>query len=109
MSIPSTKPHLSQPPMTISPRMSGGHVEKFDKSGNQIQSQNGTVIITGTLSKKALKQQLMASSHNARRKCSLSKAVDRESVEDKEGEENANAGQQQTFRSRSKTISDTSG
>ncbi|XP_033215051.1 protein still life, isoforms C/SIF type 2 isoform X5 [Belonocnema kinseyi] len=109
MSIPSTKPHLSQPPMTISPRMSSGHVEKFEKSGNQIQGQNGTIIMTGSLSKKALKQQLLANSHNSKRKYSQSKAVDRESVEDKEGVENASAGQQQTFRSRSKTISDTSG
>ena len=95
--------------MTISPRMSTGHVEKFDKTGNQVQGQNGNIVtVTGTLSKKALKQQLLANSHNAKRKYSQSKAVERESLEDKEGEDNANSGQQ-TFRSRSKTISDTSG
>ncbi|XP_051174305.1 protein still life, isoform SIF type 1 isoform X2 [Leptopilina boulardi] len=105
MSIPSTKPHLTQPPMTIGPRMSTGHVEKFDK--NQITGQNGSIIAitTGTLSKK----KMLANSHHAKRKYSQSRAVDRESVEDNNAEENANSAQQQTFRSRSKTISDTSG
>lgn len=89
----------------MTPRMSTGHVEKFDKQANQAQNGNG--IPTGTLSKKAMKQQLLASSH--KRKYSHSKQpVEHESSEDKD-QEDAPVVQQQTFRSRSKTISDTSG
>lgn len=105
MSIPSTKQNLSQAPMSMAPRMSTGHVEKFDKQAGQ--NGNGAVMPTGTLSKKAVKQQLLASSH--KRKYSQSKQpVEHESSEDKDQEEPPPA-QQQTFRSRSKTISDTSG
>ncbi|XP_067203017.1 protein still life, isoform SIF type 1 isoform X4 [Linepithema humile] len=103
MSIPSTKQNLSQAPMSMAPRMSTGHVEKFDKQ-QIIQAQNGNV----TLSKKAMKQQLLASSH--KRKYSQSKQpVEHESSEDKDQEDAPVAPQQTTFRSRSKTISDTSG
>ncbi|KAL0126687.1 hypothetical protein PUN28_005216 [Cardiocondyla obscurior] len=107
MSIPSTKQNLSQAPMSMTPRMSTGHVEKFNKQQvGQGQTQNGNAV-TGTLSKKAMKQQLLSSSH--RRKYSHSKQqVEHESSEDKD-QEDAPAPQQQTFRSRSKTISDTSG
>lgn len=107
MSIPSTKQNLSQAPMSMAPRMSTGHVEKFDKQAGQGQNGNGAAMSTGTLSKKAVKQQLLASSH--KRKYSQSKQpVEHESSEDKDQEEPPVV-QQQTFRSRSKTISDTSG
>lgn len=107
MSIPSTKLNLSQAPMSMAPRMSTGHVEKFNKQqAGQSQTQNGNGA-TGTLSKKAMKQQLLSSSH--KRKYSQSKQpVEHESSEDKD-QEDAPVPQQQTFRSRSKTISDTSG
>ncbi|XP_019700519.1 protein still life, isoform SIF type 1 isoform X3 [Harpegnathos saltator] len=112
MSIPSTKQNLSQAPMSMAPRMSTGHVEKFDKQVGQGQGQgqngNGVAMPTGTLSKKAVKQQLLASSH--KRKYSQSKQpVEHESSEDKDQEEPPVVQQQTTFRSRSKTISDTSG
>lgn len=86
--------------------MSTGHVEKFNKQQVcQGQTQNGNGA-TGTLSKKAMKQQLLSSSH--KRKYSHSKQpVEHESSEDKD-QEDAPVPQQQTFRSRSKTISDTS-
>ncbi|XP_032674977.1 protein still life, isoform SIF type 1 isoform X10 [Odontomachus brunneus] len=107
MSIPSTKQNLSQAPMSMAPRMSTGHVEKFDKQVGQGQNGNGVAMPTGTLSKKAVKQQLLSSSH--KRKYSQSKQpVEHESSEDKDQEEPPVV-QQQTFRSRSKTISDTSG
>ncbi|KAL2719629.1 hypothetical protein V1478_011091 [Vespula squamosa] len=113
MSIPSTKQNLNQPPMTIAPRMSTGHVEKFEKQAAQVQGQNGngnTIVTTGTLSKKAIKQQLLSNSHNAKRKYSHSKqSVEHESSEDKDMEEPAISQQQIIFRTRSKTISDTSG
>ncbi|XP_071646310.1 protein still life, isoform SIF type 1 isoform X3 [Temnothorax longispinosus] len=104
MSIPSTK-NMSQAPMSLTPRMSTGHVEKFSKQqAGQTQNGNG---VTCTLSKKAMKQQLLSSSH--KRKYSQSKQpVEHESSEDKD-QEDAPVPQQQTFRSRSKTISDTSG
>ncbi|XP_029155377.1 protein still life, isoform SIF type 1 isoform X3 [Nylanderia fulva] len=106
MSIPSTKGHHPHP-ISLTPRMSTGHVEKFDKQQAREQAQNGNGIPTGTLSKKAMKQQLLASSH--KRKYSHSKQpVEHESSEDKD-QEDAPVVQQQTFRSRSKTISDTSG
>ncbi|XP_043789775.1 protein still life, isoform SIF type 1 isoform X10 [Apis laboriosa] len=115
MSIPSTKQNLSQPPISISPRMSTGHVEKFEKqsAGTSQVGQNGGNGGSGaaTLSKK--KQQLLTTSHNVKRKYSQSKqAVEHESSEDKDNEEagaSAINQQQTTFRSRSKTISDTSG
>lgn len=93
--------------MSMAPRMSTGHVEKFDKQQTG-QGQNGNgAAIPGTLSKKAMKQQLLASSH--KRKYSQSKQpVEHESSEDKD-QEDAPIQQQTTFRSRSKTISDTSG
>ncbi|XP_046615462.1 protein still life, isoform SIF type 1 isoform X3 [Neodiprion virginianus] len=104
MSIPSTKQNMSQPSISISPRMSTGHVEKFEKPVSQGQVQNGN----GTVSKKSAKQQMLANQHNVKRKYSQSKhTVDHESSEDKEFEEpSANP---TTFRSRSKTISDSSG
>ncbi|XP_033312463.1 protein still life, isoform SIF type 1 isoform X6 [Bombus bifarius] len=114
MSIPSTKQNLSQPPITISPRMSTGHVEKFEKQSAS-QGQNGSnssAVTTGTLSKKTVKPQILPTSHNVKRKYSQSKqTVEHESSEDKDTEEPAGAinQQQTTFRSRSKTISDTSG
>ncbi|XP_003485773.1 protein still life, isoform SIF type 1 isoform X2 [Bombus impatiens] len=114
MSIPSTKQNLSQPPITISPRMSTGHVEKFEKQSAS-QGQNGSnssAVNTGTLSKKTVKPQILPTSHNVKRKYSQSKqTVEHESSEDKDTEEPAGAinQQQTTFRSRSKTISDTSG
>ncbi|XP_050474771.1 protein still life, isoform SIF type 1 isoform X2 [Bombus huntii] len=114
MSIPSTKQNLSQPPITISPRMSTGHVEKFEKQSAS-QGQNGSnssAVTTGTLSKKMVKPQILPTSHNVKRKYSQSKqTVEHESSEDKDTEEPAGAinQQQTTFRSRSKTISDTSG
>ncbi|XP_036144518.1 protein still life, isoform SIF type 1 isoform X6 [Monomorium pharaonis] len=102
MSIPSTKQNLGQAPMSMAPRMSTGHVEKYNKQSGQAQNGNGA---TGTLSKKAMKQQLLSSSH--KRKYSHSKQpVEHESSEDKDQEDVVP--QQQTFRSRSKTISDTS-
>lgn len=113
MNIPSTKQNLSQSSITISPRMSTGHVEKFEKqSTNQIQNgSNSNTTTTGTLSKKTAKPQLLPTSHNIKRKYSQSKqTTEHESSEDKDTEESAGAiNQQQTFRSRSKTISDTSG
>ncbi|XP_019886273.1 protein still life, isoform SIF type 1 isoform X3 [Ooceraea biroi] len=107
MSIPSTKQHMSQ--ISLAPRMSAGHVEKYDKQqSGPGQNGNGAAAITGTLSKKAMKQQLLASASH-KRKYSQSKQhpVEHESSEDKD-QEDAPV-QQQTFRSRSKTISDTSG
>lgn len=115
MSIPLTKQNFVQASITISPPTSIGHVEKYEKSIimglNQGQSSNGPPITTGIMSKKTMKQQLIAQSHGAKRKYSHSKhAVDRESSEDKETEEPATVvQQQQIFRTRSKTISDTSG
>ncbi|XP_071860123.1 guanine nucleotide exchange factor still life isoform X6 [Bombus fervidus] len=115
MSIPSTKQNLSQPPITISPRMSTGHVEKFEKQSASQQGQNGSnssAVTTGTLSKKTVKPQILPTSHNVKRKYSQSKqTVEHESSEDKDTEEPVGAinQQQTTFRSRSKTISDTSG
>lgn len=107
MSIPSTKQNLSQAPISMAPRMSTGHVEKFEKQAGPGQNGNGAAMPTGTLSKKAVKQQLLASSH--KRKYSQSKQpVEHDSSEDKDQEEPPVV-QQQTFRSRSKTISDTSG
>lgn len=92
--------------MSMAPRMSTGHVEKFNKQQTghgQTQNGNGPPVM---LSKKAMKQQLLSSSH--RRKYSQSKQpVEHESSEDKD-QEDAPVPQQQTFRSRSKTISDTS-
>ncbi|XP_011865978.1 PREDICTED: protein still life, isoform SIF type 1 isoform X2 [Vollenhovia emeryi] len=107
MNIPSTKQNLSHASMSMAPRMSTGHVEKFNKQqASQGQAQNGKDVTT-TLSKKAMKQQLLSSSH--KRKYSHSKQpVEHESSEDKD-QEDAPVPQQQTFRSRSKTISDTSG
>nr|XP_033325968.1 protein still life, isoform SIF type 1 isoform X7 [Megalopta genalis] len=127
MSIPSTKPNLSQSPMTISPRMSTGHVEKFEKqsvsqgqngnsNNNNIANNNNnngavhqTVAHQTPMIKKAAKPQPLSTAHNVRRKYSQSKqVVEHESSEDRETEEPAS--QQQTiFRFRSKTISDTSG
>lgn len=95
--------------MSMAPRMSTGHVDKYEKQSVQIQAQNGTggPMPTATLSKKAMKQQLLASSH--KRKYSQSKQpVEHESSEDKDQDEPP-VQQQGTFRSRSKTISDTSG
>ncbi|XP_026674402.1 protein still life, isoform SIF type 1 isoform X2 [Ceratina calcarata] len=114
MSIPSTKQNMNQPPMTIAPRMSTGHIEKFEKQPpSQGQNGNGSIATTGTLSKKIVKPQLLPTSHNVKRKYSQSKqAVEHESSEDKDAEEPTGAvinQQQTTFRSRSKTISDTSG
>ncbi|KAK2576133.1 hypothetical protein KPH14_007463 [Odynerus spinipes] len=112
MSIPSTKQNINQPPITIAPRMSTGHVEKFEKQATQASGQNGngSTAATGTLSKKAIKQQLLNNSHNAKRKYSHSKqSVEHESSEDKDMEEPVVSQQQITFRTRSKTISDTSG
>ncbi|CAK9806660.1 Protein still life, isoform SIF type 1 [Anthophora plagiata] len=124
MSIPSTKQNMSQPPMTISPRMSTGHVDKFEKQAVS-QGQNGggngscvttttttNTTVTGTLSKKSVKPQLLPTSHNVKRKYSQSKqTIEYESSEDKDGEDTVTTtvNQQTTFRSRSKTISDTSG
>ncbi|XP_043277987.1 protein still life, isoform SIF type 1 isoform X3 [Venturia canescens] len=112
MSIPSTKPNISQPPMTLS-RISTGHVEKMDKPPicpSQGQNGNGQSQ-TGAVSKKAGKQQLLSNMLNTKRKYSHSKpSIDHESSEDKETEEPQPSQQHQpTFRSRSKTISDTSG
>ncbi|KAK9300492.1 hypothetical protein QLX08_006835 [Tetragonisca angustula] len=113
MNIPSTKQNLSQSSITISPRMSTGHVEKFEKqSANQVQNgSNSSTTTTGTLSKKTAKPQLLPTSHNIKRKYSQSKqTTEHESSEDKDTEEPAGViNQPQTFRSRSKTISDTSG
>lgn len=100
--------------MTISPRMSTGHVEKFEKqAANQGQNGgNGGTGATGTVSKKSVKPQLLPTSHNVKRKYSQSKqTVEHESSEDKDTEEPTGTINQQptTFRSRSKTISDTSG
>ncbi|GAB1859494.1 Protein still life, isoforms C/SIF type 2 [Camponotus japonicus] len=108
MSIPSTKQNMSHAPMSMAPRMSTGHVEKFDKQQiSQAQNGNGSIMVTGTLSKKAMKQQLLANSH--KRKYSHSKQpVEHESSEDKDQEDAPVVQQQTTFRSRSKTISDTS-
>lgn len=105
MSIPSTKHNLGhQPSITIAPRLSTGHVEKYEKSSHM---QTSGMISAATLSKKAMKQQLLLSSHNARRKYGHSKhAVEHESSEDKDNEDTA---AQHQFRCRSKTISDTSG
>lgn len=107
MSIPSTKQNLSQAPMSMAPRMSTGHVDKFDKQAGQAQNGNGAAMPTGALSKKAVKQQLLASSHKRKYSQSKQPPVEHESSEDKDQEEPP--AQQQTFRSRSKTISDTSG
>lgn len=114
MSIPSTKQNLSQPQMTISPRMTTGHVDKFEKqpaSQGQNGGNNGAATATGPLSKKVVKPQPLSTSHNVKRKYSQSKqTVEHESSEDKDMEESSAVNQQQTiFRSRSKTISDTSG
>ncbi|XP_076621931.1 guanine nucleotide exchange factor still life isoform X6 [Colletes latitarsis] len=114
MSIPSTKQNLNQTPMTISPRMSTGHVDKFEKQSigqGQNGGNNGTATVTGSLSKKLVKPQPLSTSHNVKRKYSQSKqTMEHESSEDKEMEEPGAINQQQTiFRSRSKTISDTSG
>ncbi|XP_076397977.1 guanine nucleotide exchange factor still life isoform X9 [Megachile rotundata] len=122
MSIPSTRQNLSQPPITISPRMSTGHVEKFEKqTTSQGQSNGGNTTGGGvsvsvapsvvTSSKKTVKPQLLPTSHNIKRKYSQSKqTMEHESSEDKDAEDSNTVNQQQTvFRSRSKTISDTSG
>ncbi|XP_063981634.1 protein still life, isoform SIF type 1 isoform X1 [Diachasmimorpha longicaudata] len=112
MSIPSTKQNVNQPPMSMAPRMSTGQVEKFDKSQLQGQSQNGNGN-TGTLSKKAVKQQMLSNTLNSRRKHSQSKAsVEHESSEDREGEDpplHHHHHHHTSFRTRSKTISDTTG
>lgn len=109
MSIPSTKPNMTQPPMSMAPRMSIGHVEKFEKPP-LCQNQNGNSSnTTGTLSKKAVKQQILSNTLNSKRKHSHSKpSVDHESSEDRDGDD-APINQQMSFRTRSKTISDTSG
>ncbi|XP_076682836.1 guanine nucleotide exchange factor still life isoform X4 [Andrena cerasifolii] len=114
MSIPSTKQNLSQPPMTISPRMSTGHVEKFEKPPGMSQGQNsgnGGTVILAALSKKSVKPQAVSTSHNVKRKYNQSKqAMEHESSEDKDAEESGAVNQQQPgFRPRSKTISDTFG
>ncbi|XP_015436410.1 PREDICTED: protein still life, isoforms C/SIF type 2 [Dufourea novaeangliae] len=125
MSIPSTKQNMSQPPMTISPRMSTGHVEKFEKQSAASQGPNGNNNGTAgatPLPKKPVKPQPLSTAHNFKRRYSQSKqSVEHESSEDKDTEEPAGGGggggggggtvnQQQTiFRFRSKTISDTSG
>ncbi|XP_044575823.1 protein still life, isoform SIF type 1 isoform X4 [Cotesia glomerata] len=111
MSIPSTKPNITQPPMTMAPRMSTGHVEKFDKVQNQGLN-GGTPCnsggATGTLSKKANKQQILSNTLNSRRKHSHPKSsVEHESSEDRDCDDIPI--QQISFRTRSKTISDTSG
>lgn len=116
MSIPSTKQHMGHHPgMSMAPRMSTGHVEKFERqSSREGQTQNGNAVQSGTLSKKAVKQQLLASMHTSKRKYGHAKqSVEHESSEDKDTDEPAttqtNPTTTLTFRSRSKTISDTSG
>jgi len=80
-------------------------VERFNKQqAGQTQNGNGATM----LSKKALKQQLLSSSHK-RRYSNSKQPVEHESSEDKDQEDAPAPPQQQTFRSRSKTISDTSG
>ncbi|XP_034940458.1 protein still life, isoform SIF type 1 isoform X1 [Chelonus insularis] len=107
MSIPSTKPNITQPPISMAPRMSTGHVEKFEKI--QSQGQNGNMqSTTGTLSKKAAKQQFLANTLNSKRKHSQSKVVEHENSEDRDSEDPP-TNQPMSFRTRSKTISDTSG
>ncbi|KAK0091700.1 hypothetical protein PV326_002837 [Microctonus aethiopoides] len=112
MSIPSTKQNMNQPPMSMAPRMSTGHVEKYEKPSSG-QCQNGnTPNMTGTMSKKAAKQQLLANTLNSKRKHSQSSKAsmdhDRTDSEDRDGEDPPIT-QQMSFRTRSKTISDTSG
>ncbi|XP_031784765.1 protein still life, isoform SIF type 1 isoform X4 [Nasonia vitripennis] len=121
MSIPSTRYDFiksqalsSHQAMTISPRMTTSH---GDKSQNGAQALHAVPTVpptppnlpTGTLSKKSFKSQTL---HSGRRKFSHSKqTVDRESSEDKDIDEqhHQQIQQQQTFRTRSKTISDSSG
>lgn len=112
MSIPSTKQNMNQPPMSMAPRMSTGHVEKYEKPSSG-QCQNGnTPNMTGTMSKKAAKQQLLANTLNSKRKHSQSSKAsmdhERTDSEDRDGEDPPIT-QQMSFRTRSKTISDTSG
>ncbi|XP_076646703.1 guanine nucleotide exchange factor still life isoform X2 [Halictus rubicundus] len=126
MSIPSTKQNLSQSPMTISPRMSTGHVEKFEKQSvcqgqngnsnnnniNNINNNNNGAVhqtVATPLTKKASKPQPLSTTHNVKRRyCSSKQAMEHESSEDRETEESGPV-TQQIFRFRSKTISDTSG
>lgn len=105
MSIPSTKQNIGQPTMSMAPRMSTGHVDKYDKPPT---GQNGTGSNTlGALSKKhAIKQQILSNTLNSKRKHSHPKSsVEHESSEDRDGDEPPI----NQFRTRSKTISDTSG
>lgn len=107
MSIPSTKPNLGSQSMTMTPRMSTSHVEKYEKAQNQ--AQHGVQTQGGVLKSKITKQQIIlaASSHVAKRRYAQSKQSVEGSSEDKEPEEQHPAGTSQvTFRSRSKTVSD---
>lgn len=100
MSIPSTKQNIGQPTMSMAPRMSTGHVEKFDKPP---LSGSNTL---GSLSKKSSKQQILSNTLNSKRKHSHPKSsVEHESSEDRDIDEPPIT----QFRSRSKTISDTTG
>ncbi|XP_044020308.1 protein still life, isoforms C/SIF type 2 isoform X8 [Aphidius gifuensis] len=106
MSIPSTKQNIGQPTMSMAPRMSTGHVEKYDKPplSGQILSGSNTL---GSLSKKSSKQQqILSNTLNSKRKHSHPKSsVEHESSEDRDIDEPPIT----QFRSRSKTISDTTG
>lgn len=103
MSIPSTKHNLgAQPAMTIG-RMTTSHVEKYDKIQLQGQGANGIP------KSKSMKHQFIVSSHAAKRKYGHPKHPEAESSEDKDEEYHPEgAAQPSAFRSRSKTIGDSS-
>ncbi|XP_023316626.1 protein still life, isoform SIF type 1 isoform X1 [Trichogramma pretiosum] len=119
MSIPSTRSQqLAQQTMTM-----GRHHDRSDKSSSAATNGHhpsvppslptGSSGGTGTLSKKAMKQQMLSNTLGARRKYTHTRQpIDRDSSEDAEELHHQQMRQhhgQQTFRTRSKTISDSSG
>ncbi|XP_014226611.1 protein still life, isoform SIF type 1 isoform X3 [Trichogramma pretiosum] len=127
MSIPSTSnpalvdyrsQQLAQQTMTM-----GRHHDRSDKSSSAATNGHhpsvppslptGSSGGTGTLSKKAMKQQMLSNTLGARRKYTHTRQpIDRDSSEDAEELHHQQMRQhhgQQTFRTRSKTISDSSG
>ncbi|KAJ8673588.1 hypothetical protein QAD02_004850 [Eretmocerus hayati] len=118
MSIPSTRSQAlmsgHHQPMTISPRMTTSHSDKSATGDGGPMPTLAPIppsLPTGKLSKKAMKQQQMLAT---RRKFSK-QPVDRDSSEDKDADEihfqhqQHRQQQQLAFRTRSKTISDSTG
>ena len=94
----------------------GRHMDKSAPNGGMVGTVQGhppvpPTLPTGTLSKKAMKQQMLANTLGTRRKYTHTRQpIDRDSSEDAEElQQQQRHHAQQIFRTRSKTISDSSG